>query len=843
MGSARSRRPPVVPLADWLKGGAGAARAQVAGWVQEVGGGEVVLADGSASVRVRPLAPAATGDLLKVQLRGAGEPFEVVEGGVVVRPTERARRILCGWREQDSEVRERHRYVGLRQPPLGRHVRSAWLLRQLVMDFFRDRGFVYVDTPLLGRTQAEYTAEDYLVVSRHTRRGVYSLPQSAQFYKQMLVGSGVWRYFQISRCFRDEAERADVLREFNQVDVEVAFTSEDELLALLEDLVCHVFDGFGLAIERPFRRMPLAEALARFGNDKPALVEGDRAVGLFVVDMPMARRDASGRLRGYHHPMMAPDPRFLPLSPEADLTEIRATGFDLVLGGIEIASGNMRISNPALQREVLDRFRMPEDEQEELLGSLLDGLEFAFPPHGGFGLGFERLLAVLDRTPSLKDVVAFPKASRDWCPLSRSPFAPHRELLDSCRQVLDGLAAHEDEESDERTGPAASRRLSARALRQPERSVTGPEPMDVVLARAGGCRFPMHIGGTFLPPPDSFSSAVARELHRPSAFHYAPVGGAPDLRQALAEWHSHQTGRAIDAAQVLVTCGAGEACASLISLAVGPGDAALLLSPHWHLVTGQVRSRGARVDEVAFFEGGRPPSADRIGELLERACRPDTRLVYLASPNNPDGAVLDPAALAEVVEFARARDLWLLCDEVYDRLVYRPGRMTSAWSVPKAGTRLVTVHSFSKAIGVPGARVGYLIADRDAVPGLEYAIRHASFCAPPLFQAGCLAALSDRAFFAHQTEVFDEARMRTSRVLGTRPPDGGIYHFVPVRGEASALIPALLRDSGVAVVSGVGHGEAYGSWIRMCFTALPPDEAEEGARRVAAWLDERGQRA
>ena len=399
-----------------------------------------------------------------------------------------------------------------------------------------------------------------------------------------------------------------------------------------------------------------------------------------------------------------------------------------------------------------------------------------------------------------------------------------------------------EDPSDTSTEGGGVRGLSARAVRRPERPVIGPEPMDVTVSRMGGCRFPMHIGSTFLQPPASFLAAVQRELGRHAAHQYAPVGGIMELRKVLAAWHSRQTGRTIDASQVLVTSGAGEASLALVSVALAPGDAALLLSPHWHLISGQVRSRGARVDEVSFFTAGRAPGPEQTRELLERYCRPDTRLLYLATPNNPDGAILDAASLAAVVQFARERDLWLLCDEVYDRLVYPSRRMASAWSAPGAGAKLVTLHSFSKAIGVAGARVGYLIANPEAIPALEHMIRHASFCASPVFQAGCLAALEEQAFFDHQLQVFDEARQRSARALGVQPPDGGIYHFFPVRDEAAALAPALLRDTGVAILPGGGAGEAYRSWIRVCFTSLPPEDAEEGAGRVATWLHEHGQR-
>ena len=335
------------------------------------------------------------------------------------------------------------------------------------------------------------------------------------------------------------------------------------------------------------------------------------------------------------------------------------------------------------------------------------------------------------------------------------------------------------------------------------------EPMDVIVARAGGCRYPMHIGGSHLPPPASFLDAVASELRRPSSHQYAPVGGTRELRAQLAAWHGRVADRPFEDRQVVVGCGAGDCIAALLQAILAPGDGALVLSPHWHLITGQLQARGARVDEVAYFQGGVAPDAAETRALLERSVRPDVRLLYVATPNNPDGAVVPADSLAALVAFARERDLWLLCDEVYDRLVYAPGKMVSAWQVAGAGRKLVTAHSFSKAIGVAGARVGYLLADPEAVAGVELALRHRSFCASPLFQAACAAALHDTDFAAHQLALFDQARLRSAAALGIRPPDAGIFHFLPVRGDAAALAPALLRDTGVATVPGGGVGVVY----------------------------------
>lgn len=817
-------------IADALKG---AGAATVAGWVAARTQHRVRLVDGSAAVEFDAHGlDAQPGDLLICRLGTEDGQMRCSAPVVLARSTESARRMLETWNADDNELTYRHRYVHLRDPQHGQALREAWRLRQLVFDYFRRCDFIYVDTPVLSRTQAEYTDDDFIVISRYTDRGVYTLPQSAQLYKQLLMGAGIWRYFQFSKCFRDEPTRADSLTEFTQIDVEVSFSTQESLMELAEDFVATMFREFkGVKLERPFLRMSIEQALAEHGTDKPALTHHGQPLGLFITDMPMAYRDAQGALRGHHHPMMAPDPGHLPLEENDVLTGLRSTGFDLVIGGIEVGSGNMRISDANLQHKILDHFGFSRKDREELLGTLLEGLEFAFPVHGGFGVGFERLLALCANRNSLQEVCAFPKLRRDWCPMSRSPFVPRRESMEFYRTALNSIYE-----------------ASERGVSQPECKPLFPvQPVEEAptakmaasLAEIGGCAFEMHIGDSHLPPPASFVTAVESRLNDAAMFRYSPPGGLPEFRQALAAHHSKVAGAPVIPAQVLICNGATEGVSAIVRTALQQGERAMLLSPHWPLIRGQLHQHKCAVDEVHFFERGRAPAPERARAILESNFHPSTRLIYLANPNNPDGAVMNSKALRTILEFAIERDLWVISDEVYEEQVYDSARYASARAVAADYPRLVTVHAFSKLIGMPGIRVGFVIAHPDATGHFSRALQHTTYCVPSLWQHGCLAALSDAAFFERQRAAFEEARLRTARALGVGAPEGGIYHFFEVRGESASIAEALVREVGVALTPGQVGGSHYGSWLRMCFTSLPPERAEEGAARAAQWLRQR----
>ncbi len=785
----------VTPIAEALAGG----DTEIAGWVVARDAAGITLADGTGSLHVKVVGIEANiGDLVRcsISTHGNGRAFSNTRLVHAAQPA--ARETLRHWGSNGIEEAFRHRYLHLRDPQNGSALRDSWRYRQLVLDYFRKRGFMYVDTPILTRTQCEYTMDDYLVVSRYSSGGVYTLPQSAQLYKQLLMGAGVWRYFQIARCFRDEPERNDSLTEFSQIDVEMSFVTESDLMDVLEDFVADMHLAYtGKRLRQPFMRLPLAEALSRYGTDKPAIVENGISVGIFITEIPMAYRDQRGKLRPSHHPMMAPSAGINHIVAGEDLTKMPSSGFDLVLGGVEMASGNMRISDPALQNAVLDQLEFSAQDREYLLGTLLDALQYAFPPHGGFGVGFERLLMILSGKSSISDVTPFPKIRRDWCPLTRSPFIPQ---------------------------PIA------------------PAPMAVIgaaLAARGGCRFPMHIGDSHLGPPSSFSRVLRQAADKADMFRYSDPGGLPKLRNLLARCHSVRCGRELGPDQIVIGCGATECISAFVRLALTAGDRVMLLSPHWSIIRGQIKQHGCIADEVPFFDAATTSDPARTVSILRANLRPSTKMIYMANPNNPDGVITSPETLSAILEFCAEHDLWFLLDEVYEEQVFTPGLFVAGHSLATRNGKLVTIHSFSKSLGMPGIRVGYAIGEPTVMLQLGRIMQHTTYCVPALWQEGCLAALQETDFFETQRSVFDDARLRCARALGVPPPAGGIYYFFPVRGEAASVAETLLRETDVALAPGTVGGSHYGSWLRMCFTSIATDAAEEGAHRAGEWLRER----
>ncbi|HKV91311.1 MAG TPA: aminotransferase class I/II-fold pyridoxal phosphate-dependent enzyme [Candidatus Angelobacter sp.] len=817
----------ITPIAEAL---AGSSNAEIAGWVVARDASGVTLVDGTGSIQIKASRiNADIGDLVRcsVSSNGNGKNFSNTRLVNAIQPA--ARDTLRHWGSGGMEEALRHRYIHLRDPEHGSALRDSWRYRQLVFDYFRERGFVYVDTPILTRTQCEYTMDDYVVVSRYSSGGVYTLPQSAQLYKQLLMGSGFWRYFQISRCFRDEPERNDSLTEFSQIDVEMSFVTEKELMDALEDFVAKMYQAYtGIELPQPFMRLPLAEALSRYGTDKPAIAQGGTPLGIFITEMPMAYRDQRGKLRPSHHPMMAPRVGIDHITPDDDLTKMPSSGFDLVLGGVEMASGNMRISDPTLQNSVLDHLGFSTEDRDYLLGTLLVALQYAFPPHGGFGVGFERLLMILTEKATISDIIAFPKIRRDWCPLTRSPFVPPKETIKACQNIFANL--NSDSAHDTSVG--------ARVAREP----IAPAPMAVIVAAVaarGGCEFPMHIGDSHLPPPSSFSKVLSQSANQADMFRYSRPGGLPELRRALADRHSIQGGQKLVPENIMIGCGATECISAFVRLALTSGDRVMLLSPYWSIIRGQVKQHGCIPDEVPFFDLLATLNPTQAVSILKTNLRPSSKMVYMANPNNPDGVITPPDVVRAVADFCAAHDLWFLLDEVYEEQVFLPGHFVAGHSFDSGNGKLVTIHSFSKSMGIPGIRVGYAIGQPDVMLQLGRIMQHTTYCVPALWQHGCLAALQEIQFFETQRRVFDDARIRSAHALGVRPPAGGIYHFFQVRAEAASVAETLLRETDVALAPGTVGGSHYGSWLRMCFTSVTPDAAEEGARRSREWLRER----
>ncbi|MGY4706788.1 aspartate--tRNA ligase [Candidatus Bipolaricaulota sp. J31] len=464
-----------------------------------------------------------------------------------------------------EETRLRYRFLDLRRERMQRNLRLRHKISLAIRNYLSQRGFIEVETPYLTRSTPE-GARDFLVPSRLEPGKFYALPQSPQLFKQTLVISGVERYFQIVRCFRDEDLRADRQPEFTQLDLEMGFLEDpEELFGLIEGLVVHVFrEAIGVELDAPFPRIPYAEAMLRYGTDKPDLrfgmeivdlsdlfrecgfrvfagaverggvvralpvpgaagrsrselkkleeramelglggliwvkftpeevnspiakfvgedllrragedagvEEGDllllaagpadvvaealgtlrvelaRELGLigegswalaWIVDFPLFKLDEEGRIASEHHPFTSPHPDDIHLL-ETDPLRVRARSYDLVINGVEIASGSIRIHRRDLQERIFKLLGLSEEEAREKFGFLLRALEYGAPPHGGIAFGLDRLVMMLAGESSIREVIAFPKTATGACPLTGAPAEVTEEQLRELHLKIEG---------------------------------------------------------------------------------------------------------------------------------------------------------------------------------------------------------------------------------------------------------------------------------------------------------------------------------------------------------------------------------------------------------------------
>jgi aspartyl-tRNA synthetase len=431
-----------------------------------------------------------------------------------------------------EELRLKHRNLDLRRGELQKNLTLRHKLQQTTRRFLDERGYLEIETPILSKP-APSGARDYVVPSRVHPGEFYALPQSPQVYKQLLMIAGFDRYFQIARCFRDEDLRADRQPEFTQIDIEASFIEPQDIFSLTEGLLAALWKDAGHEIPPTFERMRYADAMERFGIDRPdiryalelfdasdafrgsefgvtnaALAAGGRVRGLkipggaalsrkqldeiegiaksagagglirlkrgaaglegpaakfvgeagvkrlaigegelcllvagaehvtnpaldrvrqdvaqrlslvpqdkrsflWVTDFPLFERDQTGTLTSVHHPFTAPHPEDLELLESAP-EKVRALAYDVVLNGLELGGGSIRINDPALQRKVLSMLGIDSQTAQNRFGFLLDALSAGAPPHGGIALGFDRLAMVLAGASSLRDVIAFPKTT------------------------------------------------------------------------------------------------------------------------------------------------------------------------------------------------------------------------------------------------------------------------------------------------------------------------------------------------------------------------------------------------------------------------------------------------
>ncbi|MDD5005861.1 MAG: aspartate--tRNA ligase [Candidatus Omnitrophica bacterium] len=332
--------------------------------------------------------------------------------------------------ELTEEIRLQHRYLDLRRKKMLDKLLLRHRFFQVARQFLSKEDFVEVETPILTKSTPE-GARDFLVPSRLSPGNFFALPQSPQLFKQILMVSGFDKYFQIAKCFRDEDLRADRQPEFTQIDIEMSFCEEEDIFKLSERLMHKLFkDTLGVELEIPFKRLTYNEAVSKYGSDKPDIRNKKEGFSfLWVVDFPLFKyNDEEKRWDSEHHPFTMPKKEDIHLL-DKDPSKIRACSYDLVLNGNEMASGSIRIHQRELQNKIFKLLNLEEKEIEERFGFLLKAFEYGAPPHGGIAFGIDRLLAIMCRSDTIRDVIAFPKTQKAFCPLTNAPSSVNKKQL------------------------------------------------------------------------------------------------------------------------------------------------------------------------------------------------------------------------------------------------------------------------------------------------------------------------------------------------------------------------------------------------------------------------------
>lgn len=327
----------------------------------------------------------------------------------------------------DEETRLKYRYLDLRSARMQKNLRLRSEFVRLVRGFLYNEKFAEIETPLLTESTPE-GSRDFVVPSRIHPGQFYALPQSPQQYKQLLMVAGVERYFQIARAIRDEDLRADRGFEHSQIDLEMSFVEQEDVMNLVERMMTETVEKLGFTIkEKPFPRFTYEEAMAKFGADKFDLRDDDekkRGVLAYawVYKFPFFEKTDDGGWIFTHNPFSMPLLEHLQwLKDGVRIPEILTTQYDLVCNGFETGGGSIRAHKPEILRAVYKVMGYDEERIEQSIGHMLEAFRYGAPPHGGIALGIERNLMNLTGESYLREVQAFPMTRGGQTAVMKAP--------------------------------------------------------------------------------------------------------------------------------------------------------------------------------------------------------------------------------------------------------------------------------------------------------------------------------------------------------------------------------------------------------------------------------------
>ncbi|MEK7575712.1 MAG: amino acid--tRNA ligase-related protein, partial [Patescibacteria group bacterium] len=307
--------------------------------------------------------------------------------------------------------RLKYRYLDLRRERLQKNLRMRHKIIKFIRDYLSEKGFVEIDTPILTKSTPE-GARDFVVPSRLHPGKFYALPQSPQQYKQLLMVAGFEKYFQIAKCLRDEDTRGDRQPEFTQLDLEMSFIEQKDVLDLMENMYTDLVEKLypeKKIIQKPWPRIDYNEAIKKYGTDRPDLRKNkndpNELAFVWLVNFPLFEKEKgeNDHFTPSHHMFTSPK-GVIELEPQ--LT--KSFQHDMVLNGYEIAGGSIRIHNPHIQTKIFDLIGFSKEEKE-YFKHMLEAFEYGVPPHGGIASGLDRLAMILQGEQSIRDVMAFPK--------------------------------------------------------------------------------------------------------------------------------------------------------------------------------------------------------------------------------------------------------------------------------------------------------------------------------------------------------------------------------------------------------------------------------------------------